>query len=238
MSNPNSNFLEQNRVQGGKLPHEVREVLRVAYNRRTLVGKSSDWVRRHDSQYQIRQGDPQIYTMDKDGLRFLRLVPSAGGQAAYNTINGTRGTMRQTDESGITPVGTRGILRYRTGNFPAGGPYGTPVQHHPDVFNVRVDHYRLGRDLNRYPFEIPPFFMKFLYYYAMSMALRREGPGQDIKMSDHYMERFQMGVDRLLSYRKDMQRMRMIQMGVGPEGRVGWGIGEPTLPAYYPIYRW
>lgn len=226
------------RVQGGKLPTNCREVIRVAYNRRTLVGKGSDWVRRHDSQYQIRQGDPQIYTLDKDGLRFLRLVPSAGGNANYNSTDGTRGSQRFTDESGITVSGSRGILRTRTGNFPSGGPWGTPVRHHPDVWNVRVDHYRLGRDLTRFPFELPDFFMKYVYYYAMGMAFRREGPGQDIKLADHYMERFEMGVERLKKYRADLERMRMIQMGVGPESRQGWGIGEPTLPAFYPIIRW
>jgi len=235
-------LLPDNQVRGGQLPHGCREIIRVQYNRRTLAGKSSQWVRRHDSQYQIRQGDPQIYTLDKDGIRFLRVIPMAGGTAAYNDIDGYRGGQKYTDDSDITTtVGTRGVLRYRSGNFPSHGPRGRVVAHHTDFWNIRVDHYRLGLDLTSHPFEIPQYFLKYVYYYAMSMALRREGPGQDIKLADHYMLRYKMGVERMQAYRRSFQRARIMRMGAGPEGLAGagsWGIGEPTLPAYYPFYRW
>ena len=210
----------------------------MTFNNRALEGKASEWVRQHDNTYQQREGDPQLWTMDKDGLRFVRVIPAASENAPYNEIDGTRGTKRYTTETGVTVVGSRGILRCRQGNFPSGGPWGTPVRHHPDTLNIRVDHYRLGRTLKRYPFELPHYLMKFVYFYAMSTALRREGPGQDIKMADHYMERFEMGVERLKKFRREMQRMRTAQMGARPEGlSSSFGLGAPVLPSYYPVYR-
>ena len=51
----------------------------------------SQTLRRMDPRYETLQGDPRFWTWDKDGLLTIRLVPVPNGDAAYDTIDGSRG---------------------------------------------------------------------------------------------------------------------------------------------------
>jgi hypothetical protein len=224
-------------VFGGILPDGTVEVLRVVYDDRELTGMSSMQMRQLDVNYETRAGEPQYFVWDKDGINFLRLVPGATGEAVYPTINGSWGTQTETDDTTITPEATAtggyGILVHVTGDFPTYGPWGSPTQRHPSSANTEVDIIREGRNLDSNPFEIPPAFAKYPLYWAMSEALRREGPGQDLKLAEHYAERYAMGVTHM--HKKTNQLAPEEHHRFRPPNSTStFGIGDPVLPSAYP----
>lgn len=231
-------------VPGGVLPSTTLTVSRVTFNRRSLLGVGSAQMRRIDPHFETRQGDPQFFIFDNDGIFFLRVVPVALGNAAYDTISGVWGTRTYTDDSAVSVVTTEsngrdtggyGILRWQTGDFPSGSGLGTPTQRHPDINNIRVEITRTGRDLTSYPSELPDAYDKYLVYWAMSQALRREGNGQMIELADHYQQRYQLGVRRFAS--RDLRHARGERKaclgGGGDELDTSFGLGDPQFPYPY-----
>ena len=129
-----------------------------------------------------------------------------------------------------------GILRHLTGTFPSGGPWGTPTRIHPEALNTTVEITRLGRDLTTYHFEIPEAYVKYVIFYAMSRALRRDGPGQDLTLAEHYEQRFEQGVYRL---DKRVQNMVPERRGAFGSGQIAtpFGLGDPQPPPAYGVPR-
>jgi hypothetical protein len=228
------------KVPGGDLPRSVVEILRVSYDRRTLVGGTSRKIKQLDPYYESGQGDPQYFIWDKDGLFYLRILPNAGGDAVYLDVDGNWGTMRQTDETmtevtqeiGGKTTGGWGILRHSTGYFGANTQWGTPKRRHPQSKNIVVELCRLGNDLDHYPLELPDAYKKYVTYYAMSRALERPGHGQDIERSQHYDERFEMGVSRMEKKRDSMMEEYAGKIGGGGEDHLEFGLGDPRPPLY------
>jgi hypothetical protein len=226
------------KVPGGDLPRSVVEILRVSYDRRTLTGTSTMQLREADPNYQTRQGDPQYFTWDNDGMFYLGIVPNAGGDASYINVSGQWGTMRQTDETmtevtqevGGKSTGGFGILRHSTSYFAANAPWGTPKRRHPHAKNILVELYRLGKDLDHNPVEIPDAYKRYLVFYAMARALERPGHGQDMERSQHYDNRFEMGIRRMTEKR---DKMAAEYRGVfGADGGLypDFGLGDPQVP--------
>jgi hypothetical protein len=221
------------KVATGRLSDGVVDVVRVTWDQLELFPEGSATVRRQDSQYEQREGgDPRMFTMDKDGLRTIRLVPPARGDADYATVDGSWGTMTQTTAS-VTVVGNYGILREVDGAFPAGGPHGTPTRQHPSTKNIVVEVARLGRSLDSHSFEIPDVYVKYVIFWAMHRALKRDGPGQDLKLAQHYASRFEMGVQRMQVRLKKVHKERILRMGFVSERQEPFGMGDPQPP--YPF---
>lgn len=229
-------------VLGGTLPNTVVDILRVTYDQRELTGFTSEQLAQLDSQYQTREGDPQMFSWDQDGIHFLRILPGAQGNAAYDAVVGSWGTCTALEGDSITvvttdPVGYNsggfGMLAYVSGEFPSGGPYGTPTRRHPSEDNIEIELFRTGRDLALFPMELPLAYQKYVIYWALHQALKREGPGQDIALAQHYVERFEMGVDRL------SKKVNQFSQGYEhrfrpPNAESHFGIGDPGLPPNYP----
>ena len=227
-------------VPGGPLPQSTVEVLRVAYSDRDLLGFGSQNMRKVDPTYETRGGDPQFFTYDKDGFFFLRVVPAAAGDAVYDTVSGSWGTMTYTDDTAVTVVtqevsggstGGFGILRHRTDMFPTEGPWGTPTRVHPATVNIKVEVHRLGRDLTSHASELPLAYQKYVVYWAMAMALGRDGNGQNTELAEHFEQRFEMGVHRLVQKRDRMTPEHVSRLG-SMEIPDNFGLGEPQAP--YP----
>jgi hypothetical protein len=66
----------------------------------------------------------------------------------------------------------------------------------------------------------------------MALALRREGPGQDLVLAQHYQDRFDMGVMRMKTRLRGLLKERVQAMGSQPEAVTG--LGPPRLPTWYP----
>jgi len=234
-------------VRGGDLPRNLVEILRVAYDNRNLVGTSSQHMRTLDPNYETRSGDPQYYMFDHDGLFFLRVVPAAAGGATYDTVDGQWGTITQTSDSSVSVVTTEvngkdnngwGFLVEMDGYFPSGGPWGTPTRVHPTRKNIKVEITRLGRDLDHHPMELPFAYQKYPLYWAMSKALERIGPGQDLERAEHYKQRYDMGVKRMMKKVNDLSEEYSGQLGGNSPLAPDFGIGDARAPYPYdePFY--
>jgi len=125
--------------------------------------------------------------------------------------------------AGTGAIGTYGSLREVEEHFPMGGQYGIPRRMYYDTDNTRVEYFRLGKSLDEYPFELPDRFVKYPEFYACAKALERDGPGQDLKLAGHFMERFGDGVRRMVLRLGESRRA--VTGKIGSAGRV------PTKPA-------
>jgi hypothetical protein len=175
--------------------------------------------------------------MGRDGILSVRLVPSPAGDAAYGTISGELAWGIEKYDSDFT--GTLqgdlsyGILREDTEAFPSGHQYGVPKTLHPDANNTKVEIVRLGKKLKDYAFELPRNYVKYVIFYAMSQALKREGPGQDIKLAKHYAERFELGILRM---DKRMQKLqKQLVRHLGQRETEPQSLGDPSAGWQYSI---
>lgn len=232
-------------VAQGRLPEETVDVVRVTWDELEIPPEDSAWMRRLDPQYERREGgDPRHFVMDKDGMLNVRLVPPARGDADYPTVVGSWGGLSQTDESVTVVMGhpqydshgvaqVWGALVEVEGAFPAGGPWGSPTQMHPSEKNTVVEIMRIGRPLESYAFEVPRSFIKYVIFWIMYRALRRNGPGQDLKLSKHYRDRFSMGIARMKLRLRNVQKEATIKIGSGGSDGDAFGMGDPQLPYPY-----
>lgn len=137
-----------------------------------------------------------------------------------------------TGELGLwAPTGSWGTLREIPEHFPMGAPYGVPRRLYSDDSNTRVEYFRLGKDLDEYLFELPDRFVKYVEFYAQAKALERDGPGQDLALSNHFMGRFGDGVSRMASRMAEMKRSRVGAIGGG--NRVPTRLATARLPWRY-----
>ena len=240
-TNPDTGAALPSVVPGGDLPHSTVGVSRVYYDNRTLQGTSSTHLKSLDPNYEKRTGDPQWFTWDKDGIFFLRVVPAATGNAAYDTVSGSWGVLTQrldadsAVEDTIVSDGGWGFLTFRDDTFPAGGQHGTPTRIHPDTDNIMVEVYRLGRDLATHPFELPSAYLKYVYFWAMAQAFERDGPGQDLELSALYYDRFALGVSRMERKKRDMDVERVGAFGGPGIEDADFALGDATAPFPYGI---
>jgi hypothetical protein len=121
------------------------------------------------------------------------------------------------------PVGTWGVLREIPEHFPMGAQYGIPRRLYSDDANTRVEYFRLGKDWDDNGSELPERFLKHVEYYAQAKCLERDGPGQDLKLAGHFMDRFDTGVRRMVKRLGENKRAVVGQ--IGSPGRA------PTVPA-------
>jgi len=180
-------------------------------------------------------GDAWRYSMDRDGIGGLRVVPAGSGTATVYTVSGTFGILRDAEDTdGLgtwAPVGSRGFLREIPEHFPMGGQYGIPRRLFSDTDNTRVEYFRLGKDLDEYAFELPDRFTKYVEFYAQAKCLERDGAGQDLKLSGHFMERFTVGAARMV--RRLGENRRAVVGKIGSAGRMPKAPALAQLPWRY-----
>jgi hypothetical protein len=98
-----------------------------------------------------------------------------------------------------------------------------------------VELYRLGKNLDNHPVEIPDAYLKYLSFYAMAKALERPGHGQDMDRSQHYQDRFEMGVARMIKRRQGLSQEYVGKFDAGDGEHLSFGIGDPQVP---PLNNW
>lgn len=204
----------------GQLPRGFVAIERVTHDGITLYPEfSSGLAHEVDNRYEHQEGDSDWFTLDKDGLFTLRRYPTGDGEADYGDVTGFYGVEVSDDDYTGVVIGDWGALAYDPENFPMGGPWGAPARLHPDTNNTRVELSRLNLDLDGHVFDIPDSYIKYVEFWACSRALRRDGPGQDIKLADHYAERFELGIDRMLKRRRNVESEHIGRIGHGEQRR-------------------
>jgi hypothetical protein len=200
-----------------ELPHSLIEVDRVTYDNYRIQPFASAQKRQIDPRYQLNAGPTHAYAFDEDGTYVIRKIPFPAASADVYDFSGSRGFLRVANgnEFGTDEdiIGTRGILRVAPEHFPSGRRGGIKAVHR-DGANVRVEMFRKGV-FPEEEFEIPDRYVKYLEYYAIAKALHRESAGQDLKLSEHFMLRFESAVARTTKRMALVQQERMGTLGPG-----------------------
>lgn len=224
-------------VPGGRLPDGTVAVLGVLWDDQPLVQETAQGLRTKDRAFETREGDPQCYLWGEDGLLFLRVWPAADGGAVYDEVEGVWGIESYTDDTATVDLegGSGWGIPSCSDEFPSGGLWGLPTRLHPASNNIVVEIARLGLDPAIHDFEIPRTFLKYIGFYAMAQALRRDGPGQDMELAQHYLDRFELGITRMTERLRRLQPERRRQLGEG--GGVAQNDMQISLPAWWGYAR-
>lgn len=224
-------------VARGVVPEDNVAVDRATHDYVQLEPEFSQYFEERERNFHTVVGTPERFAMDRDGIGWIRFIRAGSGDAELYTTSGTYGLLRSaSDTDGLgtwEPLGSWGVLRAIPEHFPMGGQYGIPRRLFSDDDNFRIEYYRLGKDLGEYQFEIPQRFIKYVEYYAEAKALERDGPGQDLALSQHFMQRFEDGVGRMIRRLGEHHRARGGQ--VGSAGRPSARPSLARLP--YPYGR-
>ena len=81
--------------------------------------------------------------------------------------------------------------------------------------------------------ELPDRYAKYIVFFAISKAYRREGPGQSLDLAEHYRMRFELGVARIQARKSSAQKARLgrlggssLRSGPPPRPRLPWNFPE------------
>jgi hypothetical protein len=217
-------------VSSHPVPDDLVAIDRATYNWHKLSPEFTRFFEQRDRDFQETGGEPWRFSMDRDGIARLRIVPAGSGQATTYTTSGSFGLLRQASGSEFgssSPVGTWGALREIPVEFPQNTPYGIPRRLYSDTANTRLEFFRLGRSLD----ELPSRFVKYLEFYACAKCLERDGPGQDLKLAAHFMDRFGEGVGRMV--RRIGENRKAVSHKIGSVGRVPTHPPTARLPWRY-----
>lgn len=116
--------------------------------------------------------------------------------------------------SGMTVVGSYGIIRRIPGFIPSRRTWGLVRAVRFDHLNTRVEFYSRGSDpRTERAFVIPDSYLKYLDFYVMAEMYNRQGPYQDLAMAQHYMLRYRTG-EKLAQDRMTLTNsMRLVVAG-------------------------
>lgn len=126
--------------------------------------------------------------------------------------------------AGMTVEGSVGSLRVLPGYHPAHSNLGIARRLSPSVRNTTIEFRRTSNpisDLSDRP-ELPPYQLTYVRHYVCWRALKRRGPGQNLKLSEHYRQRWEAGIARVNRRLNLTQSQREIVLG-------GAGL-SPTQP--------
>ena len=62
-------------------------------------------------------------------------------------------------------------------------------------------------------FEIPDRYVLYIRHYAEARALEREGEGQDLELAQHYQQRYEAGIQRILKRQEAMRYQQKFVKG-------------------------
>jgi len=130
---------------------------------------------------------------------------------------------------------TRGIPRRIAGQHPMGPErFGSPRRPYLDGTNVRLEHWRQGREMTTATdvCELPDRYALYLRDYAQAKCFGRRGPGQDQALSAHFDQRWQRGVSRILARMASVTSQRVSVLG-GSGASLGQRPPRPSLPWQY-----
>lgn len=222
-------------VATATLPTDLYQIERASWSYKRLDPISSSQLEHIDSRYQITQGEVIGYLQDKDGLRTFRKYRVPAADSDKYAVTGSWGTPRSvTDISNETVTGSWGTPRQISGQHPISSEslvaykfWGLPRRFFKELRNTRIEYTRRGQALSAASaeLELPDLYGKYLRWFAMHKALERPGKGQDLKLSAHFKERWDVGVSRVAKRKDAMSENRERRMGGG-----GQVLGRPPRP--------
>jgi hypothetical protein len=223
-----------------RLPDGVVSVDRVTHDWLRLDPEHDRYHRKTRSSYQTLEGGVFAYQMDQDGWQSIRLVNVPVTVVSTEEITGTYGAIRRITSYNLEDepvIGSYGALRVVPRHF-CGDQYGVVRRIVPDDDATRVELYRLGKDLDHHPFEIPDRAVKYVEWWAMHRAYSTPGEGENKKLADHFLARFEQGLQTMKMRIRTTMRERTIAMGSKREtGRDGYLEHFPANYGYGRPFR-
>lgn len=225
-------------LPGVELSEQVIEVDRATWNGFALLPDYTRRIAPAFSSYEKQGGQPYTFTIDGDGKNFLRLIPIPPGTGTVYDYSYSGDSKEIVFSSSSTEFDdavidgpSDGVVLDVPGEFPE-GPGGVVLDVLSETRNTRVEFFRLGMPLSSHQWEIPDAFVKYPEFFAQSKALGRDGPGQDPKLAQHFMERFELGVTRAMARVAKLQSQEAATFGRKDGGRY-----PSNFPANYGIPR-
>ena len=210
----------------GQLYDLLTQLDRLTYDRRGIDAMEARRMSKVDARYEITQGEVYGYIWQKDGVRALRKIRVPAQRSDTIVFRGDFGTLRDIadlwplddltgwedpafdpggfDNDGFFTLAADaalwGVPRRIPGHHPMGfqAP-GIPRRFFLEGMNVRIEHFRHGAPMieGADPCELPDLYAGYLRDYAMHKCYERRGPGQDLKLSDHFKTRWARGLARI-----------------------------------------
>lgn len=142
-------------------------------------------------------------------------VTTFGGITELDEFNGFDVVMPPPAVVSNQLIGGTGFLRHLPGYFPSYGPNGIARRLSKSRKNVRIEFYRRHRPLTwrNSEFELPEHYVTYLRHYSLWRALKRRGPGQDLKLAKHYQGRWEASVRRVVDRRNSIHTARLFRFG-------------------------
>lgn len=220
-----------------EVPKTVTEIERATWDQMTITALTPEALAGYDSRYQLTEGEVYGYTFRQDGLRTFRKIRKPAAMAAIHEVDGAWGILREPEDiTSETVTGTWGIPRRIPGEHPIGTEhFGFPRRVYREGTNVKIEHWREGRDLDTayVECELPDRYGIYLRDFALSEALGRAGPGQDKALAKHYQERWARALERMRRRFTSVEKTRVGVLG-DPQLSVGTHPPRPRLPWNFP----
>jgi hypothetical protein len=200
----------------GRLPSRFVSVDRVTHDWLRLEPELDRYLRMTRTDYQTLQGGVYSYSMDQDGLFWLRTVGVPVRTLPTEAISGVRGGIRQITSYGFDQeliLGNFGGIRSVPRHFASGSQYGGIRRIVPDDNNTRIELFRLGEPLSEHPFEIPDRAVRYVEWWAMHRMYSEPGEGENKELADHFKKRFDYGVGVIKRRVNAVMRERTLAMG-------------------------
>ena len=219
-----------------ELPENCYEIERATWDSQRLVAATHHELSA-DPRYEFTEGRVSAYSHEKDGLRKIRKYRKPSTTTDRYTFTGQWGIARDvSDVDSSTPTGTWGVLRFLSGQAATGGPWGLVRSITIESSDsMKIEFFRRGDTLTGVSskLEFPDVYVKYVRHYVMGRALERKGPGQDVDLANHYLLRFESGVERIRKRKSRIASMRTMQLGGAvnirrrpPRPKLPWAYGR------------
>lgn len=204
----------------------VRSLVRLSSRFVAIDRVTHDWLRlepEHDrylrlskTEYQSLQGGVYSYSMDQDGIFWLRTVGVPVMRLPSEEVSGIYGAVRQISSYSFDQelvLGEYGVIRQVPRHFATGNQYGVIRRIVPDDRATRVEYFRLAKPLSEGHFELPDRVVRYIEWWVMHRAYSEPGEGENKDLASHFKNRYQNGVMALKKRINAVNRERTIAMG-------------------------
>lgn len=193
------------------------EVERVTWNLYKIAPLNPVYLQTRHPSFQSMTGQVIGYLIGEDGPNVLRKVqiPAAS--------NATIFSIEYTRRGDPLDIGTPGM---RIDEFSAPADIDGNID---EAERMRFATFGFSLQASRF-FQIPDRYVAYVGHYAMYRALAREGEGQQLKLADHYKQRWAADIQRVID-RKDRAQTRHRTGVFGDAAPSGYGPPpRPRLP--------
>lgn len=219
------------------LPPTLTDIDRVTQDLSKIEATNHRRVARHDSRYQITEGEVFAYSWQKEGVGALRKIRVPNEVAETYEFEGSWGIVRDIEDVSAEDVeGSWGIPRRIPSWHPMGWSegWGTPRRFYDYDDNFKVEFWRQPYIESMRDSELPPQYFRYLSDYAQWRALTRNGPGQDFKLAQLYSNKWARNIARILSRIERQFSEKTHRLGgFGDEAGAFSSPPRPRLPWQY-----